>query len=655
MGRIALSILYPLIGLVAGIYISNEWMPGFSLPLICIGLCVLVWLVLNILLKKPFGSLRFSKLHLIWIIFLFAGIGSLDFETRCRPVLKLDETSNLVFNRGIVISANSKTDGDIFKLKLISCESETGEPVNFRNIKILLKTDGLCAHPGDILEFYGKPVCLNPSSLYDKRLIHEGISYKIAQKWDNIRIKDSKPSIFYSFLHIRDNLSIKIEKSSLSNEAKGFLISLLLGDKSFLSKNNRATLNSAGLGHMLALSGLHVGILYLILYYLLFPLSLAGYPNLHKIAVILMIWGYVLFTGVSPSTVRAAIMATLLVVAYMVQRKNSAVNSLFVAIFIILIIDPYSLWNIGLQLSFISVASILFFSERLNPFNRHFHNQWFNISATILISLIATISTSMLTAYYFGSLPLLFLPSNLILLPLLPFFIGATLIYLVPLVFGFDMTWLAKILSVFQDFFVKASGLLSANGKYTFNLNVDEKIVIFWLLAILSFSIALYSTRKHWKRLSTLTGFVLIAVVFAMVLRFEEEPSIRLSFKHSFTKMTANIIRGGNSFNLTFPRRTISRTAFDDTEIIAIDNAIHPDSLESIRFGNNDLKRFLIVGSKADMSQISMLAEEGSFERIILHSNIGSKMTAGIIENVKPENREKIYSLRENGSLEVDL
>lgn len=174
---------------------------------------------------------------------------------------------------------------------------------------------------------------------------------------------------------------------------------------------------------MLALSGMHVSIIAGIILWLLFPFNLFGIYKWRYIATLPILWGYTLVTGLSPSTVRAAIMLTVVMTCILTERKNSAWNALLLAVFIIILFNPDSLYDIGLQLSFICVASLIFFAGPLNPIDQHKHNILYDIVSAILVTLSATAASWVLSSYYFGIFPILFIPANLIVLPLLPIYV----------------------------------------------------------------------------------------------------------------------------------------------------------------------------------------------------------------------------------------
>ena len=654
-----LTFLYPLFGLSCGILISDVLEINYGIILIIIGASIIFWALLHYVSTNPLLSRKYGSLHSVWITMLFLGIGALDYEANCRFSIDREISDEKVQVKGVIEEAQPLAKGDRFKLKILSLKNPKGEDILFRNLRFLLITDGLCATKGDIVEFscvpYSFPENSNLTSGNSTVMKHQGIHYKADVKSDNIdkRGKLKSPSVYLNDL--RNDLIIMIEKSSLSKHTKHFVISVILGEKNFISSKSRETLSSAGLAHIIALSGLHIGIIYTIFLILLFPLSLLGKPGLRKSIAIAFVWIYVIISGGAPSTVRAAIMATLIVLAYILQRKNSSLNGLFIAAFIILLLQPFDLWDIGFQLSFICVASILLFGEKLNPVNHHFHPYLYKATSLCLITLITTIATSLLIIYYFKEIPLLFLPANYGLLPLLPVFFGFSLLYIGFLVLGLDIKILSTIIDWFYNKFFGLADFLSMGRSSKISLEITPLSVVFWLSGFLFLSLLIHSRNKNIKRLylSLSSLSVMVSIILIIIGRPEQQSYLR--FQHSFTSMTAQMTHNNEILDLDFPRNSISHVQVQDIQIFAIDNKIKNSRLDKIKETGKERKNYLFIGPKADYTQIAEILENIPVENIILHANIGSRMNEELLEKISPVHHEKIHSLRERGSFELDF
>lgn len=228
------------------------------------------------------------------------------------------------------------------------------------------------------------------------------------------------------FSRRRGALLSAIRNSGLSAGASAFLSAVLLGENEAVSDDTKADFAEAGLSHMLALSGTHVSIVALLISVILFPVVLTGGGRIRLLLTIVALWGYAFLTGLSPSVVRAVVMATFILIGKLSGRYPSSLNSLCGACIALLLFDPASLFSPGFQLSFVAVAGILMvvpaIMERVDlyPVGR---NIWIRAAiGAVALPVAAVVATAPLSAYYFHRFPLWFLVANLpaaVLLPVL--------------------------------------------------------------------------------------------------------------------------------------------------------------------------------------------------------------------------------------------
>lgn len=649
--------LFPLIGLSSGIFIAYEFSPEVFYPLYAIGVGLIIWLVIHYLSRNPIKSFALSKWHPVWIILIFSGVGAFLMQSR-STFIEEDISKGKFHFKGKVESYRSLAKGDNFILEIKSIYDENLKKINFRNLKVILVTDGFSACEGDILEIYEKPEAFSRDKKnerdFDNYYLEKGINYKLISKTDRILKTEKEMNLSVWFSSIKYKIIEKIEKSSLSRETTGFLIPILTGDKYFLPTETRETFSEAGLSHILALSGLHVGIILTIFLFLFYPLSFYGLNFFRQIIAILLLWIYVGLTGCAPATVRAAIMASFIICALVLQRKNSSINSLFAAVFLILLINPYNFWDIGLQLSFLSVSSILLFVNKLNPIEKHNHPFVHKIIDLVLISICAFIATLALSVYYFKNISLSFIPTNLILLPLLPGFILLCIGYVVFLTLGFDPVPLARIIDRFYNFFLETASSLSWHGDSIIHFSIDKYSVFWWIMALCGITILIYSKKKNMRLVGLLTGVISLGFsLFLIIINNEGINKDSIIFHHSFTKLEASLKTQDSAKRLIFPRSAISKTQFKNMEILSIDASFTSEALR--REKNGERRKFLLIGPGADLSQIAELMETGFFEMAVMHPNFGKRMMEEFFEGLDPAFHDNIYSLGESGSLEFPL
>ena len=654
-----LTFLIPLIAFALGIWISSEWIPGYGFPLIAIGGALFFWIYYRLLSRNPLKAYSMRNFHLTWIFCIFIAIGALDFEFNSRSEIPVNiENTNLVI-KGEIYDTRALTSGDQFKIKIISLQDEDGKEIITRNARILVKTDGLCARNGDVIKFIGQLHRFHSDTetgrQYANTMHREGIDYYAATKSDRTE-KQAHVNNFQNFFEdIREFFIILLEKSGLKKDTRNFIISILLGERSYLSQEIKETLSNAGLAHVLALSGLHIGILMAIFLGIFYPIALMGFPIWQKVLAILLVWIYVAVTGWTPSTVRAAIMATFVIGAYIFQRKNSSLNALLASALLILFADPKVLWNIGMQMSFISVLSILLFAERLNTIDRHHHPFIYKSVSLLLISLVATFSTWCLVAYYFKNIPLLFIPSNLLLLPLLPFFIYGSIIYIILLAIHIDAILLGEWLDFFQKWFVNIAAMVSNGSSSVVNVSISNYTVIFWLCGIIMIGTAFYVNSMRLRKIYSIMGTMCLIFSFLPICFDKDQYDYKIVFPHSFTDMKAYIKADDEFHKLSFERNSIAEAGFSNMSLLVIDCPLLQENLNNLINDECGKTRILYLGPGADFFQIARLSELIPFEKIILHSGIGNKMKEQLIKTIDMYPEDRIYSLRENGSLEFSL
>lgn len=193
---------------------------------------------------------------------------------------------------------------------------------------------------------------------------------------------------------------------------------LLIGDKTELNYETQTSFQRAGTTHILAVSGLHVGIIYIILQFFFTNFSKKiKLPSWFILLLLIFgIWAFVLVTGAKPSTIRAGFMFTLFGIGRQIRPKMDSINILAAVAFIMLCLNPFYLTDVGFQLSFSAVAGILLFQ----PFVRLFLTRYWLLNFFIsisLISIIAQLSTIPFVIFYFHNTPLLGVFSNLVAIP----------------------------------------------------------------------------------------------------------------------------------------------------------------------------------------------------------------------------------------------
>ena len=220
------------------------------------------------------------------------------------------------------------------------------------------------------------------------------------------------------FLHQRSLLLERLETAGLSDDRYAVVAAMALGDRSALTKELKETYSKTGASHVLALSGLHLGIIYALLSMLVVG---RRWQMITQVATVLSIWAFVFLTGMSASVVRSAVMLTVYALLALGHRQKMSVNTLAFTAIVMLLVTPKALFDVGFQMSFMAVFSILLFVPLFyRPFSAEYlmtHRAVSWLWGIVAVSVAAQIGVAPLIAYYFGRFSCYFLLTNFIVIP----------------------------------------------------------------------------------------------------------------------------------------------------------------------------------------------------------------------------------------------
>lgn len=356
---------------------------------------------------------------------------------------------------------------------------------------------------------------LNPYQFdYKKYLENHQIYAQINSRNNVISILSTEKHTIYGYAdYIRQSLNKKLEKYNFEPEALAVINALLLGQRQDINKDLYADYVNAGAIHILAISGLHIGIILIILQWLLKPLIFTKNGNYIKAIIILIIlWSYAILAGLSPSILRAVTMFSVVTVGIYLKRPYNIYNTLAVSAFLLLIINPELLFEVGFQLSYLAVIGIvaihpLIFERLKTPYR--FPNK---IITLFTVSLAAQIGIFPLSILYFHQFPGLFLLTNVVIIPFLGIILGYGLV-----------VFLMAFLNVPKNIITDGFGEIIHTMNVFFKWIAEQEVFIFrdipmnWFLVIGFYLIILLLTQyfisKTYKRLVlALTAICLFTV-----------------------------------------------------------------------------------------------------------------------------------------------
>lgn len=312
------------------------------------------------------------------------------------------------------------------QLAVVEIDAVGGHAVNPFKARAHFVSDFPDVRAGNRVNFAGKlrPLAAAPDipDVVDMQaaLRREGVTASVTVARDSVLSVTATGTMREWFASLNEDVYSRLRRCPISPEAVSVLSAMLLGRTDMITDDMRMTFSAAGLSHLLALSGMHVGIIAMIVAVALWPFYLGRHTRTRLLLTIAALWFYAAFTGFLPSVTRAVIMATVYMGGRILQRRSSALNSLCLAAFVILLFNPEDLYSAGFQLSFSAVLGIILFYPLLNRVDHRNHPLLYTIASYPALSLSAMALTGIVAAFHFHTYPLYFLVANLLVVPLVP-------------------------------------------------------------------------------------------------------------------------------------------------------------------------------------------------------------------------------------------
>lgn len=283
--------------------------------------------------------------------------------------------------------------------------------------------------------FKSIPVPLNPHQFnYSRFMANKGVLVQSNLRSGTFKeLQTSKNGLRAKAESWRNQIISSLKKNNFQKEELAIVQALLLGQKKDISAETYNNYAAAGAIHILAVSGLHVGIILLILNRIFSPLRrLKKGKFLRTFLVIIFLWGFALLAGLSPSVVRAVTMFSFLAVGMEINRSSSSLNSVFLSLMLLVLINPQWIFEVGFQLSYLAVLSILLLQPVLYRLVRPSTKAGKYVWGLLTTTMAAQAGVLPLSLFYFHQFPGLFFLSNLVILPFLGFILlfGITVIFL---------------------------------------------------------------------------------------------------------------------------------------------------------------------------------------------------------------------------------
>lgn len=298
----------------------------------------------------------------------------------------------------------------------------------------------------------------------------------------------------------RDRLLSHNEKHNMSESAYAVVAAMTMGDRSGLTRELRQSYAASGASHVLALSGLHLGVIYGLLSLIFVHRRMRV---LGQVLAMVAIWAYAALVGMPPSVLRSATMLTIFAFVVLTGRRLVSLNTLAFAAVVQLVVSPLSLWDVGFQMSFLAVLGIVMLNLRLRDIaTPTWLSRWRVIRwmwSLVKVSLAAQLAVAPLSMYYFGTFPCYFLLTNLVAIPL------ATIIVYTSIVMyalGF-WVWMQGVVATFVGCMATLMNtslgfIASLPGACMYGIHINARQVwLMYALLLVAYLMSYYIERRN--------------------------------------------------------------------------------------------------------------------------------------------------------------
>ena len=498
-------------------------------PLILPAIIILFLLIitLRIVMAKNTYRRRFWIGLLIYLSIFISGAGLAKINTTKVPVFPKNET---IIKARLIEPLTEKKNllKTVLKIQFIGGKAIVGSD-EAKILAYFQKDSSVNLTYGDEIIFKSFISELqnpgNPAEFdYKSYLLGKGITgqcYIEIEKYE-LTANNTGNKIIAFALRTRQLLSQIYRKHGIEGEELAVLSALTLGDKSELDFDTKEAYVKAGAMHILAVSGLHVGIIFVIINYLLSflkKIKIGKYEignTLKAFTVILLLWFFALLTGFSPSVQRAAVMFTFIAIGNALNRRINIYNSLAASAFILLVYNPLLIKSVGFQLSYIAVISIVYIQPRLEKLITFKYNILHKIWVLTTVSIAAQIGTGPVSFMYFHIFPNWFALSNLIVIPL-----ASIIVYNAGLLLAVSpIPYFSDVVAFFLKYSVKM-----LNGSVNFiedlpasateNIPFELSDTLFWYMIIIG--ILIFFQYRQVKHLQITFGIITIYTAFLFI------------------------------------------------------------------------------------------------------------------------------------------
>ena len=523
----------------------------------------------------------FDRLKSAFLVFLFFGIGIFLHFLNSNSAQNFDfeknKTTKIVFQLSKKLNSNERNKR--YEIEILNFEKPFSAVISIPKEQKEL----------DFLHFYLAEAYLNPTQKpqydfqfdYQKYLARQNIHYQGFIPNEISFKKKESVSFADKIKQKRLDLLFRIDNSNLQPQNKAILKGIILADRTEIDQEIINHFSKTGLIHILAISGSHMAIIFLMILFVLNPIFSVKYRNIPIYISLAAIWGFAIFIDYGNSVVRSCIMITVYYIMIFLQRKPNLLHSLALAGMMILSIDTQQLFDVGFQLSFLAVFGIFWLYKPITNHYKPLKNRAIRfILNTFSLSLAAQLTTLPLILFYFHQFSIMSVFINVVSIMVSQGFIIFS--FIISILFGIEFTpdWLLEIYDWCASFFLNMVAFFSKTD-FSFVENVSIEIPELIILFVLVYLLRSVFEKPNVKTFTRFSFFTLL-FIFTRILTnfyFWKKEEILL---HSFFKQNIVSVKQGDKAVFIMSEEA-------DTE--KINNFIIKSYITSRRVKNIEIKK----------------------------------------------------------------
>ncbi len=508
---------------IIGILVSYYWQPITTLALVMLSVGLIIFSILYFSLIKNknlntlFGISTYYISFCIGMNALLINTDSLQASNYLHYKKGFEQPHNLELILHEKLKSNDYNDRYIAILNQIDDRKYSGRIIvniakdSIQNSLII----GNIIKVKTVLQHNNPPK--NPNQFdYDKYLSNKQIYGQVYISKSEIAINAKiKKDVWFYASRLNTRIIRNLEKAKFNKAEMNVAMALILGQQQDISSDVIHDYQYSGATHILSVSGLHVGFIMLFILFVLKPIPNTRKGSLIKLITILVsLILFAIISGLSPPVLRSVVMFSFIAIGNHLHRNSNSYHTLLVSILLILLFEPYFLFDVGFQLSYIALFSILWLQPLLKsiwtPENKILHYIW----EALTVSFAAQIGTFPLCLYYFHQFPSLFFVTNILIIPVLSFIMIVGIIVVIISIFTNCPLFLIQI---FEKSIYILNQIIHYIASFEFFVIKDISFNSYYLLSfyLLTITVIIYFKKSSYSKLvATFISVILVQISF---------------------------------------------------------------------------------------------------------------------------------------------